>query len=391
MNALQRRIALTAVLSVTGMLLSVSASTAIEATSTSIEKCKLVKQNQNPLSPGFPRDSALMPSTGTIRTLFLYVDFPDNTSAQNNKTFTAQYATATKKFLETQSYDRAKFIFDSTEKTFRINKKSSSYGLIQDGRGDAGRLVQDAINAADAAIDFGKYDLVTVVPPKDTKTILFSGALTGGAGSFKSVEKDFSSAVWIGQNKLSNFNQPGFGWSFYTHELGHVLGLTHPYFQRNGGPGAIWDLMGNGGTSVPELIGWHRFLLDWIPSKQIRCISKATLSKEKLLISPINTKNAGTKFAMVSLNSKHGLIIEVRRSSAYDKLLPSEEGILVYKVDTTKGDDEGIITVLGKKGTKREGQTLESLRKGEKVTYEGVTIRVTASSKAGDTVEIYTK
>jgi hypothetical protein len=194
--------------------------------------------------------------------------------------------------------------------------------------------------------------------------------------------------VWIGQNKLSNFNQPGFGWSFYTHELGHVLGLTHPYFQKNGGPGAIWDLMGNGGTSVPELIGWHRFLLDWIPSNQIRCLSKATLSKEKLLISPINTKTAGTKFAMVSLNSKQGLIIEVRRSSAYDKLLPSEEGILIYKVDTTKGDDEGIITILGTKGTKREGQTLESLKKGEKVTYEGVTIRVTASSKSGDTVEI---
>jgi len=374
MKALQRRIALAAVLSVTGMLLSMTSSTAVEATGTSIEKCKLVKQNQNPLSPGFPRDSALMPSTGTIRTLFLYVDFPDNTSVQNNKTFTAQYAATTKKFLETQSYGRAKFIFDSTEKTFRINKKSSSYGLIQDG--------------PDAAIDFGKYDLVTVVPPKDTKTILFSGALTGGAGSFKSVEKDFSSAVWIGKNKLSNFNQPGFGWSFYAHELGHVLGLTHPYFQKNGGPGAIWDLMGNGGTSVPEFIGWHRFLLDWIPSKQISCISKETLLKEKLLISPINTKNTGTKFVMVSLNSKQGLIVEVRRSSAFDKLLPSEEGILIYKVDTTKGDDEGIITILGTKGTKREGQTLESLKKGEKITYEGVTIRFTASSKSGDTVEI---
>lgn len=388
MNALFRRVTLTTAFATVGMLLSTPTLIATETTATNIEKCQLAKQSQNPLSPGFPRDSALMPSTGTIRTLFLYVDFPDNTSVQSNKAFTAQYAVNAKKFLETQSYGRATFIFDSTDKTFRINKKSSSYGLIQDGRGDAGKLVQDAIDAADVAIDFSKYDLITVVPPKDTKTILFSGALTGGTGSFKSEERDFSSAIWIGKNKLSNFNQPGFGWSFYSHELGHVLGITHPYFQKNGGPGAIWDLMGNGGTSVPEFIGWHRFLLDWLPSAQISCLSKATLLKEKLLISPINTKSAGTKLAMVSLNSKQGLIIEVRRTSAYDKLLPSEEGVLVYKVDTTKGDDEGIITVLGKKGTKREGQTLESLKKGEKISFEGVTIRVITSSKSGDTIEI---
>ena len=212
-------------------------SSATETTPLSIEKCQLAKYYQQTLSPGFPRDSALIPSTGTIRSLFLYVDFPDNKSSQKNKAFTNQYAAGAKKFLESQSYGRAKFIFDSTEKTFRINKKSSSYAVTQDGQGDSRGLIQDAINAADSAIDFAKYDFVTVVPPKDTKTILFSGALTGGQGMFTSNERDFSSAVWIGKNKLSNFSQPGSGWSFYAHELGHVLGLMHPYYQRDGGPG----------------------------------------------------------------------------------------------------------------------------------------------------------
>jgi hypothetical protein len=91
---------------------------------------------------------------------------------------------------------------------------------------------------------------------------------------------------------------------------------------------------------------------------------------------------------MIPLSNKQALVVELRRASTYDKLQKFEEGALVYLVDITKGDDEGIITILGKKGTKREGQTLESLSNGEKLSHQGITVQVVSSTKQGDTIRI---
>lgn len=373
-------------------LVTITPSSAIAQTkNVEVSNCRLAKVNNETLSTGFPRNSSLIPTTGTIKSLFLYVDFLDNKSTGIPKGFTEQYATTAKKFLEAQSYGRAKFVFESSSRVYRINKNSSIYRLISDGQGDAKTLIQDAINASDAEIDFAQYDFLTIVPPKDTTTILTGGAMTGGSGLFQSQERTFSSAVVIGKNKLSNFAMPGFGWSFYSHEVGHILGITHPYFQREGQPAAIWDLMGNGGTSVPEFIGWHRFLLDWLTESEIACFAGSSFTNSQLALTPLNTAGKGKKMVVITLNARQALVIEARRASTYDKLQKYEEGTLVYRVDVSKGDDKGIITILGNKGTKREGQTLESIKPGESITTNGYVIKVVSSSKSGDTVQISKK
>ncbi len=361
---------------------------AIQVKSLNVNECKIPKNYQQSLSPGFPRDPALTNSLGLIRSVVIHVDFPDNKSPQLVSDFQVNFSKEAEKFLENQSYGRANFVFDVPGTVFRINKDSSSYKIVRDGQGDTRGLIQDAINAADESIDFTSYQFVTVVPPRDTKTILFSGAMVGGAESFSSNERNFSSAIWIGKNKLENFNSPGSGWSFYAHEIGHVLGITHPYFQRDGGPGAIWDLMGNGGTSVPEFIGWHRFLLSWLNDNEVICLSKDLLKRQQVLITPINSNSSRPKVLIVRINSLQALFLEVRRSSKYDKLRKDEIGAIVYRVDVSKGDDEGIITVLGNKGTKREGQTLETITRGEKIQSDGITFQVISSSKIGDTIRV---
>ncbi len=355
------------------------------------EKCRLKKVSSWPLAPGFPRDSTLVASTGKIRHLFIYVDFPDNKSAQASKSFANQYFIEAKNFLETQSYGRLQIESDTTPKVFRINKNSAVYGMSQDGRGNATQLIQDAINAADSLIDFSLYDFITVLPPKNTTKIKFGGTYMGSSSQYVSEEKSFSSAIVIGRNKLSNFSQRGFGWSMFSHEVGHVLGLTHPYYQPEGMPGAIWDLMGNGGTSVPEFIGWHRYELGWLTDSEIYCGSFSDVNSQKVTLAPINFKGTNQKYAIITIDATKAIGIEVRRASKYDQLKKSEEGTLVYLIDVTKGDDQGIITVLGSKKTLKEGQILRSLKENEEVSYQGSTIRVIDSNKFGDTVEIKAK
>ena len=146
----------------------------------------------------------------------------------------------------------------------------------------------------------------------------------------------------------------------FSHEIGHILGLTHPFDQKDGGPGAIWDLMGNGGTSVPEFIGWHRFELGWLNNSEVFCATQQQSKSMKVSLAPINSSSSGLKFAMIQIDATKAIAIEVRRASKFDKLEKYEEGTIVYLVDVSKGDDEGIISILGSKKTKKENQTLES-------------------------------
>jgi M6 family metalloprotease-like protein len=323
-----------------------------------------------------------------LRHLFIYVDFPDNKSTSASKKFADKYFKESKKFIEAQSYGKLKFVSEVSPKVFRINKKSNIYGMTEDGKGEGMMLIQDAISAADSETDFSKYDFVTVLPPRTTKTIKTGGTIGGGMDAYKSDEKSFSTGIAIGEWYLTNLSAPGRGWTMFSHEVGHVLGITHPYYQKNGGPGAIWDLMGNGGTSVREFLGWHRFLLSWFAKEEMTCLSGAKIKPTSIKLAPIGSQSSGIKFAMVGLSDTQAIGIEVRRKNVYDNLSKNEEGVLVYLIDTTKGDDEGIISVLGNKKTTKEGQQLGSLNQGERVTYKGVTVKVLASSKNGDSVEI---
>ncbi len=97
---------------------------AIQVKSLNVNECKIPKNYQQSLSPGFPRDPALTNSLGLIRSVVIHVDFPDNKSPQLVSDFQVNFSKEAEKFLENQSYGRANFVFDVPGTVFRINKDS---------------------------------------------------------------------------------------------------------------------------------------------------------------------------------------------------------------------------------------------------------------------------
>jgi hypothetical protein len=128
--------------------------------------------------------------------------------------------------------------------------------------------------------------------------------------------------------------------------------------------------------------------LNWLADDEVVCLSKDTKGTFQQTLKPLNSKEAGKKLLITPLSATQALVVEVRRQSTFDKLTPKETGILVYLVDVTKGDDQGIITIITSKNTKKETQILGSLKPGEKVSYKGITIQVVSSNKSGDTIKV---
>ena len=118
------------------------------------------------------------------------------------------------------------------------------------------------------------------------------------------------------------------------------------------------------------------------------CISKEKLGTADFTVTPIGGTKAGIKFSMIQLDTTTAIGIESRRLTKFDKLNKNEEGVLIYLIDVKKGDDKGIIKILGKKRTYKDGQYLGVLTKGDQLTYNGITISVIKSMNSGDQIRI---
>lgn len=356
--------------------------------SSTLNECQLQKvRDENPMTPGFPRSTYLVPTTGTLKNLFIFIDFQDYQSTNFSTNQMIQFTNNIDKFFAAQSYKLLNVKSESVPELIRIQNSWKSYGIIRDGVGNFNKLIQDAITASDPIVDFSSVDIVTVVTPKR-----FNGISNKHGGAiffeYQNSEKTIRSGVVLGQYPPGENMGADWAWRVNAHELGHILGLTHPYLGSNSNPGPIWDLMGNGGTSVKDFIGWHRFLLNWFSETSLICIAQKKSKIHEIQLVPINSTANGKKFVVVKIDSTTAIGVEFRRASTFDKLSKSEEGVLAYLIDVKKGDDEGIISLLGGKRTFKEGQPLGSLKSGSKFMYRGASIEILSINTVNAKVRI---
>jgi M6 family metalloprotease-like protein len=360
-------------------------------------ECKLTRSGDNSdLYIGFPRDSKFAPAIGDRKTVVLFVDFAD--LSPNPKAFSemrdVQIPHAEKAF-EMISYGKYRLKFDLVQKVYRLPSTSDSYlkasyenhPLDKQMRAmDHQKIISETVKAADADIDFSKYDFLNIITP-DWKEIVEPGV--SGAPNLNVDGKTFF---------LSNSGPPSeyigdpIKINFTTHEVGHIIGLTHIYDYYNQQYSATWDFMG-ATFAMTDLIGWNKFYLSWIEDSQVNCLSSTSTTQSVHLLTSVGSSTPGTKMVIIKLSPTTALGIENRRQTEIDKLKTSDEGVIVYKIDTTKVSGTGAIQALSNLNKiipDRAGNAapLSTMTPGESITTDGFTIKVLKRVTAGDFVSV---
>jgi M6 family metalloprotease-like protein len=370
---------------------STSTQTALpEPTSTmlppaSVEECKLHPFAFTNVGLGLPNPTYKLPSLGDVKTIVLFADFADVPAVQTPQDQFSWISPNAEKFFHDLSYRRMNWTLEPHFFWLRLSQPSAHYGPAIHSYEEHLDFIQEAVDLADAHVDFSTADSVIVIVPPEATEITYGPAFGAIANEgYRADGKVFENGVTSG----ADLGFWGFLW--LNHETGHNLGLPDLYaYQADtanyddihrfvGGFGLMGLISGN----APELFAFERWQLGWLDDSQIVC----QLSSDQTTTLSAIEKTGGMKAVIVPLNDSVAIVVESRRPIGYDQGLV-KSGALVYTVNTSIYTGEGPLVVypILENDPYREQSPLAE---GESIVLENVTITVLDATDEGDTVQV---
>jgi M6 family metalloprotease-like protein len=300
------------------------------------------------LAEGFPIHGQALPATGTLRATLLLVDFPDAADGPASIAEAEENLRSGVAYLEQVSRGRLDVEVTTTPSWIRMPHPSSDYpfdrGLTYD---DHVRYVRDAVEAADATVDFAGTDVVWVSATRAAPAISFSP--TTNHLDVTADGRRLTHAVTFGQD------QWGWGGLVLAHETGHTLGLPDLYlFDGPDAHAAVgeWDLMGLISGEAPELLAWHRWMLGWIDDDEVVCAVPGAGRGPSADLVPLADLTAGDDLGagedaalVLRLSDARAVVVENRQALRWDGAL-TRPGALVTSVDVAERTGRGPIRVV---------------------------------------------
>lgn len=212
---------------------------------------------------GFPTNPAHRPSVGTLRTVALYVYFPDARPVVSTNEMAERFEVAAYR-LQSSSGGRLRLKTKSHPDWLLMPKKSTAYDIsTYDGQKVLLADAAAAVEKEDADIDLSGYDTVHVVQTTAQTQETRSSTFTAEPGQGVPVRGgEITSAITYGTFD-GQMDQIG---NTVVHELGHVMGLPDLYdtsatsFADAHAHAGKWDMMGEA-YGGPEFMVWHKWKL----------------------------------------------------------------------------------------------------------------------------------
>jgi immune inhibitor A len=229
----------------------------------------------------------------------------------------------------------------------------SYYANNQNGIGsyphNSQKLVEDAVDAVDASINFSQYDndsdgfvdgLIVVHAGPGAE---FTGSNSDIWSHKWSITPRYKDGVYIYDYSMQPeyWSSPGdMTCGVFCHELGHVFGLPDLYDTDYSSDGiGKWSLMAGGswngslGNSPAHFDIWCKIQLGFVSPTVI------TNDQSGVSIPTIETNATAYKLWTYGNPGNEYFLIENRRQTGYDTYLPGQ-GLLIWHIDESKSDND---------------------------------------------------
>ncbi|MGA0130932.1 MAG: hypothetical protein ACO3JY_06330 [Candidatus Nanopelagicales bacterium] len=324
-----------------------------------IDDCKLTDQRIKIFQPnnvGFPLTQDILPNKGRVKIVFIPIDFQDAIGSEDPSLKSKLVFKTMREWYDVFSNKKVILESQHSNKWFRFSKSSSELPNLRTlPYGVAGeyskKLAQEWIDLTRNSYNFAEVNAIFFDFPPGIKG--FGEGTQGradedGKGVLLQTKQgpirvffNISGAYWYQDDAgaSAELKQRNF-WAYYIHEMLHSTGIAM-HAPGNGFPIGL----GQQNTGTPQgfsgvLDAWELFLLDWLNSSEIYCLSKKNLVTQNLTLTPLDSMKKGTKVALVALDQSRVLVVESRRPSGWSTQSPREaSGLLAYVVDTRFDND----------------------------------------------------
>ncbi|RLG88234.1 MAG: hypothetical protein DRO18_01825 [Thermoprotei archaeon] len=353
------------------------------------------------------------PKTGLRKVLVVFVYF-SNVEPTKDINDIIKVLNYVQDYFNEITYGKVVINFTIINKWFQLPKDLEYYGKPPAGAAqgdDPGRVKEffiDTLNVLlDEGIDVFNYHTILIVHAgrdeaySKVPSDILSEATTGEA----LIILDSEERKYLAFATVSEFD----GLNVYVHELLHNYGFPDLYdYERERIFVGYWCVMAEGSRldPPPHPLGILKYYVEWIEDEEVATLygrsgrwylvfknsTKFLITNTSLTlrIKAQEVGEKGLKLLIIPINQTHFVTLEIRLRIGYDATL-SNEGLLIYLVDTTKTSGHGPIRVLD---TKPETLTLSdaALGIGEEyllnITTPKLKIRVINCSESECLVEI---